>query len=206
MKSIDALKCLGDLHVPAFTTNDAGAALRINRSHATKTLSRLADAGHLIHLHQGVWAFPGTGDLTLLAAYLAAPSPYYLSLQSALYAHGMISQIPQRVYLISTARTRLYRTPLGAVSIHHVTPAFFTGFTIQERTGLPLATPEKALVDFLYMTPARSRLFCALPEIEIPARFRWKAASQFMSLIASPQRRIMIETRLHNIKKGMTKK
>ena len=43
-------------------------------------------------------------------------------------------------------------------------PDFFGGFeTLREH--LHLATPEKALLDVLYLTTARSRLFAALPEV-----------------------------------------
>jgi len=201
MKAIDALKRLADLQTPAFTTNDAAAALGISRSHAGKTLERLGDAGHLTRLHHGLWIFPDRADLPRLAAWLASPSPCYISLQSALYAHGMVSQIPQRVYLVSTARTRLYHTPLGAVSIHHVQPSFFGGFTTDNRTGVALAQPEKALVDFLYLTPTRSRLFTRLPELDIPRGFRWTEAGKFVGLIASPRRQIMVKTRLETIRR-----
>ena len=202
MKAIDALKLLADLKTPAFTTNDAAAALGISRSHAGKTLERLGDAGHLIRLHHGLWIFPDRADLPRLAAWLASPSPCYISLQSALYAHGLVSQIPQRVYLVSTARTRLYHTPLGAVSLHHVQPSFFAGYTTDPGTGIALAQPENALVDFLYLTPTRSRLFKLLPEIDFPKGFRWTEARKFVDLIASPRRQAMVKTRLEALRKA----
>ncbi|HEX9622015.1 MAG TPA: hypothetical protein VF989_17835, partial [Polyangiaceae bacterium] len=46
-------------------------------------------------------------------------------------------------------------------------PRFFAGFELMDGNGVKLATPEKALVDTLYLAPARSRLFCALPELEL---------------------------------------
>src|SRR3954466_1260454 len=40
-------------------------------------------------------------------------------------------------------------TGLGTYSVHHVQPAFFDGFASLPDSGIKLAVPEKALVDFL---------------------------------------------------------
>ena len=74
--------------------------------------------------------------------------------------------MPAVTYAVTLARTRRFVTPFGVVSLHHVQPSFFFGFEDGAHPGARLATPEKALVDFLYLTPARSRLFRALPELE----------------------------------------
>lgn len=41
-----------------------------------------------------------------------------------------------------------------------------------------MATPEKALIDFLYLSPARSNLFRVLPELELPRDFSAKKGIQ----------------------------
>jgi hypothetical protein len=71
-------------------------------------------------------------------------------------------------YAVSLARTRRFTTPLGTVSVHHVQPAFFFSFEDAGRSGSRLAKLEKALIEFVYLTPARSKLFRALPELEWP--------------------------------------
>lgn len=202
MRTLDALTHLADLHTAAFTTNDASAALRVCRSHASKTLERLSAARQLVRLRRGLWAFPDRVDAFLLPVYLTSPTPCYLSLQSALFFHGMVSQVPQRLYVVSPGRSRLIRTPLGTVSVHHVAPAWFTGFTVDPRTGVPMATPSKALADFLYLTPARSRLFAALPELNLPKGFNWSEARQFVHRIAAPRRRTMVLRQLHALEQA----
>lgn len=199
MKSIDALSRLQQLHAPVFTTNDAAAAIGISRPHAAKTLARLAAANQLMRVCRGYWAFKDEVDLLVLPSLLAAPAPCYVSLQSALNQHGMISQIPQRIYAVSTARTRDIETPLGCVSLHHVCPSFCVGFEIIPTSGLAMATPEKALIDLLYFSPARSRLFAILPELELPADFRHARAMQYISLINSPGRRQLVRNRWNEI-------
>jgi predicted transcriptional regulator of viral defense system len=196
MRMLDALTVLSDLHTPAFTTNDAAAALRTGRAHASKMLERLATARQIVRLRRGLWAFPDRVAPLLLPVYLTAPDPCYLSLHSALYFHGMVSQVPQRTYVVSPGRTRLIRTPLGVVSVHHVAPAWFMGFAVDPRNGIPMATPEKALADFLYLTPTRSRLFAVLPELELPRNFNWAQVRRFARRITA-RRRVMVERRLH---------
>ena len=59
-----------------------------------------------------------------------------------------------------------------------------------------LATPEKALLDTLYLAPARSRLFASLPEIEMPRSFSQPVARRWMARIPDGPRRIAVERRL----------
>ena len=40
--------------------------------------------------------------------------------------------------------------------------------------GVKLATAEKALFDLAYLSGGRSRLFTAVPELEIGKAFRWR--------------------------------
>jgi outer membrane receptor protein involved in Fe transport len=80
-------------------------------------------------------------------------------------------------------------TALGTVSVHHVGPRFFFGYEETGRRSGRLATPEKALVDFLYLGPARSRLFRALPELNWPRTFNTRLARSIVGRIAPAQRR-----------------
>jgi hypothetical protein len=96
---------------------------------------------------------------------------------------------------VSLARTRRFATPVGTVSIHHVQPSFFFGFEDVGHAGR-LAKPEKALVDFLYLAPVRSKLFRALPELEWPARFSTTRARAMVRRIESARRRTLVSRRL----------
>jgi len=192
MTLLDALSTLASMGATVFATSDAAARLRVPNGHASVMLARLAASGHVIRLRRGVWALPNRVDPLALPEYLTAPFPSYVSLQSALYLHGMISQMPAVTYAVSLARTRRFTTPLGTVSVHHVQPAFFFGFEEAGRAGGRLATPEKALVDFLYLTPARSNLFRALPELEWPKRFSVRQARSIVKRIEPVRRRTLV--------------
>lgn len=199
MTLLDALSTLAAMDAHVFATRDAAACLHVPNGHASVMLARLSAYGQVIRLRRGVWAFPGRVDPLALPECLTAPFPAYVSLQSALYLHGMISQIPVVTYAVSQARTRQFATPLGTVSIHHVQPGFFFGFEDTGPKGGRLATPEKALVDFLYLTPARSQLFRALPEIEWPKRFRPRAARAMVNLIEPASRRTLVARKLEDL-------
>jgi predicted transcriptional regulator of viral defense system len=177
------------MDIPVFQTSDAAAYLGIGNAHASKLLSRLAASGHLVRLGRGRWGFKDRIDPFALPEYLTAPYPSYVSLQSALYHHGMISQITSVVYAVSIARTKTYATSLGTVSVHHVDPSFFFGHRTAGKGPGKIATPEKALIDFLYLSPARTRLFQALPELEFPKGFKVNEARKIILRIRSVRRR-----------------
>ena len=188
------------LSIPSayFTTNDAATLLGIDGTHATKVLHRLGETGHVVRLARGRWAFPERMTPLAIPEALTFPMPSYVSLYSALYHHSMIEQIPTATYAITLAPTRRVRTPLGVVSLHQVAPSFFTGFE-PDRTGVNIALPEKALLDVLYLHPARSRKFRALPELHLPPQFSQRRARRMASAIESPQRRKLVLTKLEEI-------
>jgi len=195
MKLIDVLARLQRLDQPVLETGDVAAIVGVGKAHASKMAARLAEAGHLLALRRGVWAFPGRLDPLGLPERLTAPQPAYVSLQSALYYRGMISQIPSSVYAVSLARTRGYTTPLGVVSVHHVSPDFFFGYETLGEKGIRMARPEKALLDVFYLTPARSRLFCKLPEVETAGDFDVAEARRMIARIPFAARRAMVAQR-----------
>jgi predicted transcriptional regulator of viral defense system len=167
----------------------------MTRSAASRALSRLAGAGLVLSVRRGLWSLETQIDPLRLPEYLTAPFPAYVSLQTALQLHGMISQVPQVIYVASLAPTRGIKTRIADYSVHRLAPTFFGGFATT-LSGVRLASPEKALLDTLYLAPARSRLFATLPEVEIPRRFDREAARDWSKRIAPGPRRDAVEARL----------
>jgi predicted transcriptional regulator of viral defense system len=180
---------------PVMTTADAALHLGLTRSAATRTLGRLAAAGLVLKLRHGLWSLDPRIDPLLLPEHLTAPFPAYVSLQTALHLHGIVSQVPHVIYVASLAPTRRVRTRVGVYSVHRLAPSFFGGFETTAG-GVRLARPEKALLDSLYLAPARSRLFAALPEVEIPRRFDRAEARRWVGRIPEGPRRRLVERRL----------
>jgi len=199
MNASEALSRLKRLRVPAATTADAAAVLGVSGEAASHTMRRLARSGLVTPLRKGVWALADRPDPLALAEYVTTPYPSYLSLQTALYQHGMIEQIPSMIFLVSLARSGRVETGLGTYSVHHVQPAFFDGFESLPDSGIKLAAPEKALVDFLYLSPTRSRLFAALPEVELPRGFRRSVAREWAGRIPSQRLRTIVARTLDDV-------
>jgi predicted transcriptional regulator of viral defense system len=198
MRLIDAYKKLEQLNDAALQTRDAAGVLGIDAAHASKILERLAQAGLVISISKGLWAFPKRMVPLLLPRYCAAPFACYVSLQTALYQHDMIMQVPSVIYAVTLARTKHFLTALGEVSLHHIDPSFFFGYEV-DKTGIALATPEKALLDFLYLSGAKSLLFGKLPELELPKKFSRKKANEMIERIPSLQRRTLVQNRFNEI-------
>lgn len=190
------------LRVPAFTTSDAAAAVGLSIEAASHALRRLGAAGLVTPVRKGLWTTRESPDPLTLADYITAPHPSYVSLQSALHLHGMIEQIPNVTYLVSLGRTAQIRTRVGTFSVHHVGPQLFGGATMDHRTGVRLASPEKALIDFLYLSPARSRLFARLPELELPAGFSRVEARRWAGRIPSARVRTIVTRELDRLLGG----
>lgn len=193
-----ALAKLQTFDVPVLRSADVAARLAVSPSNASQIMARLARHGYVVRIKRGLWAWART-DPTSIVAYLTAPFPAYVSLQSALYYHGMISQIPDVVYGVSLARTRRYRTALGTVSVHHLPARLFFGYAMNREESVAMATPEKALFDVFYLGSAKSRLFAALPELSLPAGFSRKRLARMMAEIPDPKRRAYVQARARTL-------
>jgi len=194
MKIVDAYYKIKLFNLPIFRTNDIATYLQITTSHASHILSRLAKSEHIKRIKHGMWAIPELVEPLIIPQYLTAPLPCYISLHSALYYYGMISQVPDTIYAVSLAKTKCYSTPLGRMSIHHINAEFFFGFDTLEN-GVNLAAPEKALLDVLYLSAAKSKLFSALPELELSKDFSINKAKEIIQQIKTVKTKTLIERR-----------
>lgn len=189
MRLTDSHAHLLKMDQAVFTTADAAAFLGLTNATVSKILGRLSSAGHIVRLKRGLWGLPGKTTPLQVAHRMTAPFPAYVSLQSALFHHGMVSQIPEVIYVASLARTQRLSTPFCTFSIHHLQPAFFFGYATQDDGITRMALPEKALIDLLYLSAARSGLFRAIPELEIPKSFSVRRARGMVRRIPSERQK-----------------
>lgn len=179
---------------------DAATLLNVSLNAAAKLLERLAAVGLVIRVMRGRWVIPDKFNRLCLPE-LVAGQPAYVSLQSALSYHGMIDQIPAAVYGITCGRGGMVSTPLGKVSLHHVRPGFFVGYETPTEIGwLKIATPEKAIVDILYLRMTSLGDFKGLPEVEWPKSFKWSVARKFACLTPTGARRALILSALEALR------
>jgi predicted transcriptional regulator of viral defense system len=205
MTQIEALAKIEALGEPFFETKDIAALLAVEPSNANKIATRLARSGVIVPLLRGKWALRRVNKLAI-PEHLASPYPAYISLQTALYYHGMLSQIPSIIYAVSLARSRRYQTPLGSFSIHHIGPDFFFGYEMDRLGAAKTAIPEKALLDVFYLSPTRTRMFVKLPEIALPFGFSWQKAFAMAAKIKSPARRAFVKNALTSMRESSDEK
>jgi hypothetical protein len=199
MNQIEALRRLERLDVPGFETRDAAALLEVAAANAHVILRRLAEKGFLVHVARGHWMPKRRAHRFAVPEFLSAPSPAYVSLQSALFHHGLIEQIPAVVYAVTLAKSHRATTPLATISFHHLPPTLFTGFDVDRSGDFKMAEPEKALFDLFYLSQSRIRLFAALPELEFPRGFRWKVLRGYASLVPPGARRAAVLNRIEAV-------
>jgi len=196
MNQIEALRRVRALQTPVVESRDVAALLQVSASNATTIMRRLADADMITHLSRGRWLIDQKIDRIALPELISAPSPAYVSLQSALFLHGLIEQIPAIIYAVTPGRPRQISTPVATISFHHMPAELFRGFELAPSSDAKIATAEKALFDLLYLAPARSRLFARSPELTIPPGFKWQRLRDYAAIVKSPGRRAFIAERI----------
>lgn len=120
--------------------------------------TRWCKQGLLVRLRRGWFAFPEMLKAPDFARYVASRiyRPSYISMQTALSFYGMIPEVVTDITSVSTLKTAEFTNEFGAYSYRTVKPELFFGFELrkmQDGRTIPFATPEKALLDFLYLYP-----------------------------------------------------
>ena len=176
-----------------FTTREFANRAGISMSAAAKRLSRLSDKESLLRITKGVWgntSHPYFHPLSFVP-YLLGKEQGFVSFLTALHLHGVISQIPKSIQVATTGHGRLLDSPIGRYEFFQIKPELMTQGTEWSETRLPylLATPEKALLDTLYLSTRKSRRFSRLPEVDVvQSGFRVKEFERLLEQLPIPTR------------------
>ena len=123
-------------------------------------LSRWVKAGKLIQLAKGLYTLAEPYRKRAVHPFVLANAmkkASYVSLQSALAYFGMIPEHVPTVTSVTTQRPARVETPLGRFLFRHIKKNWFSGYRqVDLGAGQKtfIATPEKALLDLVYLTPA----------------------------------------------------
>lgn len=121
-------------------------------------LTRWEKRGYLIRLRQGYFAFPeylGKPDYSLYFANRIY-RPSYISLHTALSFYGMIPEGVVQITSVSSLKTSSFRNDFGEYSYKNVKENLIFGYELKpmaDNRTIQFATPEKALLDLLYLYP-----------------------------------------------------
>lgn len=125
-----------------------------------RQLTRWTRAGRLYQLRRGVYALAPPYNKSKPHPFLVANQlvrPSYVTAQAALAYYGLIPEYVPVVTSVTTARPGRWETPLGIFEYRHLQSALWRGFRrVQVSPGHKafIATPEKALLDLIYLTPS----------------------------------------------------
>jgi predicted transcriptional regulator of viral defense system len=143
------------LSLACFTTNQVYASYP---EFSRNNLVRWVKQGYLIRLRQGYYAFPEYRESTEFALFFANNiyKPSYISLHTALSFYGIIPEAVPQITSVTTLKTIIFSNDFGEYSYKNIKPAMMFGYDLKEMEGgrrIMLATPEKALIDLLYLYP-----------------------------------------------------
>lgn len=123
-------------------------------------IHRWLNQGQLISLKRGLYAVPSmvpdvSLSLPLISNHLYGPS--YVSMEFMLSYYGIIPERVAQVTSVTTLRGKGFDNMLGRFSYQHL-PACYYSLGIRyvkssERVGFMVASREKALCDWLALTP-----------------------------------------------------
>lgn len=121
-------------------------------------LTRWCRKGLLMKLRNEYYAFPEFRQVPDAARYVANRiyAPSYISLHSALSFYGMIPEEVVQITSVTTLKTATFKNGFGAFHYQNVKTELYFGYerkTLLNGRGLLFATPEKALLDLLYLNP-----------------------------------------------------
>lgn len=156
MKWEDILNTVGN--EPVFSSALLMAGNR-SRQNILLQLSRWTKTGKLIQLRRGLYLPARPYRKVIPHPFLLAnkiKKASYVSLQSALAYYGMIPENVPVVTSVTTMRPEKVDTDEGTFSFRHVKKSFFNGYCsleIVEGQTIFIATPEKSLLDLIYLTP-----------------------------------------------------
>lgn len=124
-----------------------------------RQLSRWVAAGKVLSLRRGLYAlatpYRKREPHPFLISNRLVPASY-VSLQAALAFHGLIHEAVPAVTAVTTRRPGRFDTPLGGFLFRHVGAGLLFGYqSLEVAPGQQalVATPEKALLDLVHLTP-----------------------------------------------------
>ncbi len=129
-----------------------------------RQLSRWRQAGKIYQLRRGLYCLAPPFQKVIPHPFLVAnrmlPASY-VSLQSALAYFGMIPEYVPVTTSVTTSRPASWETQLGIFDFRHIQVDFFGGYRLVELSGRQqafIASPEKALLDLIYLEPGGETL------------------------------------------------
>lgn len=163
MRLVEIIKILKETKVKILSLSDLKKLLDIeNDNTAYKIAEKLIGEKFLLRIKKGTYisTFNSPEDFELANALYV---PSYISFESALSYYGILSQFPYSTTSVSPKKTKKITVEGKEYSYTQISRKLYWGF---RREGqIIIASPEKALLDMLYIT-AKGRRKVELDELD----------------------------------------
>ena len=120
-------------------------------------ISRWVRKGLVIKLRNGYYTFPEFKNKSGFSYFLANRiyRPSYISLYTALAFYGLIPEAVAQITSVSSLKTAEFSNEFGDFSYKSVNSDLFFGYELKPLEGRSIlfASPEKALIDLIYLYP-----------------------------------------------------
>jgi predicted transcriptional regulator of viral defense system len=155
MKFNSLLKLIGD--DPVFESSLLLAG-NINPQNVRLQLTRWVNSGRIYQLRRGLYSLAPPYQKIQPHPFLVAnrlKRASYISLQSALAFFGLIPEIVNITVSVTAGRPERVDTPLGIFEFRQIKSNLLFGYQMVDLGGQNalVATPEKALLDLVYLQP-----------------------------------------------------
>lgn len=137
----------------------AVASLYPDVKSVVRKVSNLEKAGRIIRLKRGLYVVSPQESGHLLSLHLIGNvlyGPSYISRLTALREYGLIPERVEVVESMTTHLTKSFQNEAGRFEYYHCAKDYYPiGITQREEEGVTylIATPEKALCDYIITTP-----------------------------------------------------
>lgn len=186
-----AAKLLYESDLPVFTIKSIRDMFAITSPDTLYVyLRKLIRMGILVKLERGIYVLAHrTPDAFLMANVLHGPS--YISCESALNMHGILSQFPYEVTSVTTNKP-IQKTVQGRLySYAHVQPSLYWGY--EKIRGALIAHPEKSILDQAYFAARGLRQF-PLDEYDVSQIDKKRLVSYMKRMPHTPPVQVMLDT------------
>lgn len=151
------IRTLKEKGISLFVYSDLFKFFDLSSESAAKSLLyRLKKAQIIKSLARGKFCFnfsSHTPSDFAIANFLNIPS--YVSLESALSFYGIINQFPYQVTSVTLGKSKVFHFNQKKFSFTHLRSDYFTDYA--QKDDFTIATPQKAIFDFVYLVYKGSR-------------------------------------------------
>lgn len=119
----------------------------------SRRLCEWQEKGYITKIINGFYLFTDVeiDESVLMRIANVIYSHSYISFETALSYYGLIPEAVYQITSATTRKTKVFNTLQGSFGYRSISKNLFWGYTVNPENGFIIATPEKAILDYLYL-------------------------------------------------------